>query len=83
MRVLLQPPREVDRLRDGLSSLTTVNSRLVDVVGIQRIPSVFPGPRVGGQSRSSGSCGNGGGGPRYDRSAEGQAGEVVGRCRYP
>lgn len=79
MRVLLQPPREVDRLRDGLSSLSTVHSRLVGVVSIQGIPNVFPRPRVGGQSRSSGSCGNGGGGPRYDRSAEGQAGEVVGR----
>jgi hypothetical protein len=82
MRVLLQPPGKVDRFRDGLSSLSTVHSRLVGVVGIQGIPSVFPRPRVGGQSRSSSSCGNGGGGPRYDRSAEGQAGEVVGRCGH-
>jgi hypothetical protein len=84
MRVLLQPPREVDRFRDGLSSLSTVDSGTV--VGVQRIPGVFPGPggrmRVGCQSRSSSSCGDGGGGPRYDRSAEGQAGEVVRRCEY-
>lgn len=73
MRILLQPPWEVDRFRNGLSSLSTVHSRLVGVVGIQRIPNVFPGPRVGCQSRSSSSCGDGGGGTRYDRSAEGQA----------
>ena len=82
MRILLQPPREVDRFRDGLSSLSTVHSRLVGVVRIQGIPGVFPRPSVGGQSRSSSSCGDGGGGPRYDRSAEGQAGEVVRRCEY-
>jgi hypothetical protein len=82
MRILLQPPREVDRFRDGLSSLSTVHSRLVGVVRIQGIPGVFPRPSVGGQSRSSSSCGNGGGSPRYDRSAEGQAGQVVRRCGY-
>jgi hypothetical protein len=82
MRVLLQPPGEIDRFRDGLSSLSSVDSRFVGVVRIQRIPTVFPRPGVGGQSRSSSSCGDSGGGPRYDRSAERQAGQVVGRCGY-